>query len=154
MLFDLVPKLTSIAQEFGDAIGRRERITPLFRRLNELEKYLEPAAATETGLTLEARAELILNEEDKLRQTNAMLDKVKESKNVLDSETLKNVPSMEGKLLELTKVHLDQSDRCEEWSDGTLELIEQYNDVIEAVTKTFIEYDKVLTAAEEVSKVK
>ena len=106
----IVPKLTGIAQEIGDCIGKKERIVPLFRRLNELEKHLEPASATESGMTLEARAELILNEEHQIRQTNNLLEQVKVKKSVLDSETLKNVPSMEGKLLELTKLHLSRQD--------------------------------------------
>ena len=44
--------ITGIAQEIGDCIGKKERIVPLFRRLNELEKHLEPASATESGLSL------------------------------------------------------------------------------------------------------
>ena len=150
----VVPKVASMAQEVGDAIGKHERIVPLFRRLNELEKYLEPSAATETGLSLEARAELVLNEEDRLRKINATLEIIKEKKSVLDSETLKHVPSLEGKLLELTKIHLDQSQRCDEWSEEALGHVEQYNEVIDAITKTFIEYDKVLSAAEEACNAK
>ena len=147
-----MPKLAGMAQEIGNEIGKRERITPLFRRLNELERYLEPASATESGLSLEARGELILNEETRLRKINDLLDKVKERKSVLDSETIKDVPNMEGKLLELTKVHLDQSNRTEEWSEEVFGLIEQYNDIVDSITKTFIEYDKVLSKAEEASK--
>ena len=113
----VVPKLASMAQEVGDAIGKHERVVPLFRRLTELEKYLEPSAATETGLSLDARAALILCEEERLRQTNHLLEQISEKKTVLDSQTLKDAPSMEGKLLELTKIHLDQSQRCDEWSD-------------------------------------
>jgi len=150
----VVPKLTGIAQEIGDSIGKKDRIVPLFRRLNELEKHLEPASATESGLSLEARAELILNEEKQIRQTNNFLEQVKAKKSVLDSETLKNVPSMEGKLLELTKLHLHQQNQCEEWSNEALELVEQYNEVIDTLTQTFIEYDKVLTAAEEAAEIK
>ena len=150
----MIPKLASMAQEVGDALGRRERILPLFRRLHELEKHLEPSSAVESGLTLEARAELILAEEDKLRRTNQLLDRVNDGKAVLDSEHLKNVPSLEGKLLELTKVHLDQNEKCDQFNDEVYQLMDQYNEVIDALTKTFIEYDKVLSAAEEAQKIK
>jgi hypothetical protein len=146
--------ITGIAQEIGDCIGKKERIVPLFRRLNELEKHLEPASATESGLSLEARAEVILNEEKQLRQTNNLLEQVKSKKSVLDSETLKNVASMEGKLLELTKLHLDQQSQCEDWSNEALDLVEQYNGLIDTLTQTFVEYDKVLTAAEEAAEIK
>ena len=144
----LVPKLAGIAQEVGDGLGRRERIAPLFRRLNELENLLDPASNVQSGLTLESRAELILSEEAKLKETNAMLEQVKDKKKVLDSESIKNVPSLEGKLLELTRIHLEQNAQGEQWSDEALKLIEQYNDVIDSITKAFIEYDKVISAAE------
>lgn len=145
----MIPKLAGMAQKVGDAIGHRDRIMPLFRRMNELEKLLEPASAAETGLTLEARAELIMSEEQRLREDNALLEQVKDKKNVLNSEALRNVPNLEGQLLQLTKVHLQQNQDCEQWSDEVLQLIDQYNEVIESLTKTFIDYDKVLSAAEE-----
>ena len=56
----LIPKLAGMSQDIGDSLGRRERIVPLFRKLNELEKYLEPTSAIETGMSIPARAELIL----------------------------------------------------------------------------------------------
>jgi hypothetical protein len=148
----MVSKLAGIANEVGDALGRRERITPLFRRLNELDKYLDPASWTEASLSIDSRAELILNEERRIRHNNALLEKVKEKKVFLDSETLKNVPSLESKLVQLTKLHLDQNERGDQWAEDSLGLIEQYNDVVDAITSTFIEYDKVLTAAEELSQ--
>ena len=74
MLIGTFFSFSGIAQEIGDSIGKKDRIVPLFRRLNELEKHLEPASATESGLSLEARAELILNEEKQIRQTNNFLE--------------------------------------------------------------------------------
>lgn len=150
----IVPKLASFAQEIGDALGRRERITPLFRKLNELEKYLDPAASVEVGLSIEARAELILAEEARLRKANELFDSVKAKKSVLDSEALKNVPSLEGKLNQLAKIHLDQNAKGHSLTEESLNLIDQYNEAVEAITQTFVEYDKALTAAEEAQNVK
>ena len=144
----LVPKLAGIAQEVGDGLGRRERIAPLFRKLNELENLLDPASNVQSGLTLESRAELILSEESKLKETNAMLDQVQDKKKVLDSESIKNVPDLESKLLDLTRIHLEQNAQGDQWSGDVLKLIEQYNDVIDSITKAFIEYDKIISAAE------
>ena len=141
-----------MAQDIGDSLGRRERIVPLFRKISELEKYLEPASAVETGMSLQARAELILSEENQIRQTNEYLEKVKNSKSVLDSQAIKDVNSIEGKLAKLTKVQLEQNQKGEQFSEETLILVQQYNEIVDALTKTFIEYDKLLTAAEEDSK--
>ena len=150
----LIPKLAGMSQDIGDSLGRRERIVPLFRKLNELEKYLEPTSAIETGMSIPARAELILAEENEIRKTNDFIERVKDSKSVLDSQAIKNVGSLEGKLAELTKVQLDQNHKGEEFSEDTLNLVEQYNDIVDALTKTFIEYDNLLSAAEDISKAK
>ena len=150
----LVPKLSGMSQEIGDAIGRRERIVPLFRKLNELEKYLEPSSAVETGMSLTARAELILSEENQIRNTNDMLERVKDTKAVLDSQAIKDVSSLEGQMAKLTKIQIEQNQKGDQLSEESLELIGQYNDIVEALTSTFMEYDKLLTAAEEAAKTK
>ena len=77
-----------------------------------------------------------------------MLDQVKDKKKVLDSESIKNVPDLESKLLDLTRIHLEQNAQGDQWSGDVLKLIEQYNDVIDSITKAFIEYDKIISAAE------
>ena len=56
------------------------------------------------------------------------------------------------KLAKLTKVQLEQNQKGEHFSEETLILVQQYNEIVDALTKTFIEYDKLLTAAEENSK--
>ena len=77
---------------------------------------------------------------------------MKKSKSVLDSQAIKDVNSIEGKLAKLTKVQLEQNQKGEHFSEETLILVQQYNEIVDALTKTFIEYDKLLTAAEENSK--
>ena len=55
-------------------------------------------------------------------------------------------------MAKLTKVQLEQNQKGENFSEETLILVQQYNEIVDALTKTFIEYDKLLTAAEENSK--
>ena len=45
----IVPRLTDIAKEVGNAVGTRERVAPLFRRLKELETYMDPSFGESKG---------------------------------------------------------------------------------------------------------
>ena len=49
-----------------------------------------------------------ITEEDLIRKQAGNLEKVKEMSNVLGSEHIKNVTSLEGQLAELSKVHIQQ----------------------------------------------
>ena len=44
-----MPRLTDIAKEVGNAISTRERVVPLFRRLKELESYMDPSFGESKG---------------------------------------------------------------------------------------------------------
>ena len=46
-----MPRLSDIAKEIGNSVGTRERITPLFRRLKELETYMDPTYGENKGVT-------------------------------------------------------------------------------------------------------
>ena len=45
----IVPRLTDISKEVGNATGTRERFAPLFRRLKELEMYMDPSFGESKG---------------------------------------------------------------------------------------------------------
>ena len=45
----IIPRLTDISKEVGNAAGTRERISPLFRRLKELESYMDPSFGENKG---------------------------------------------------------------------------------------------------------
>ena len=45
-----MPRLSDIAKEIGNAVGTRERIAPLFRRLKELETYTDPTYGENKGI--------------------------------------------------------------------------------------------------------
>ena len=73
-----VQELTDIAKECGNAVeARGERISPLFRRAPELDKYLDPGFAEEMGgVPTNLKADLILNREQMLKDVHEMLEKV------------------------------------------------------------------------------
>lgn len=59
------------------------------------------------------------------------------------------MPGLEPKLLELTRIQIDQDEKHRGLNDDTLSLIGQYNDIVETLAKNFIHLDKTLKVAEE-----
>ena len=68
---DVVSKLLSVAKDCGNAVGKRERIAPVLRRTAELAKYTDPGFAENYGgLSPAIKADIVLVEEEKLRETH------------------------------------------------------------------------------------
>ena len=70
---------------------------------------------------------------------------------VLDM-TLEELP--QDKLVKLAEIHNDQEDRAEALGQSTLDLIAQYNDIMATITETFVRYDEILKAAENLKRAK
>ena len=79
--------------------------------MSHLEKFLDPTYTDQLTLSNDAKTEIILAEEDLIRKQAANLEKLKDMAEVLSSEHIKNVPAMEGKLAELSKLHIQQQVR-------------------------------------------
>jgi hypothetical protein len=148
----VVPALNQLARQCGNAVERRgERIAPLLRRTAELERYLDPsfgeAAAAAGGLLLapSVKLELVLAREEKLREVDALLARVERGRAAINGEGFQRVPELEPRLLELARLHLEQEGEGRELTAETLQLMEQYNDILETLTKTFLRYDVTTT---------
>ncbi|XP_023230866.1 uncharacterized protein LOC111630936 [Centruroides sculpturatus] len=81
--------LLSVNTQLQSLIASREKIFAVFAKIEEIEKCLDPDYADELALTDSAKLELILSEEDKIRQTAECLQKVNDLKFVLDSQHIK-----------------------------------------------------------------
>ena len=82
---DVVSDLLDVAKTCGNALEGRDRIAPIIRRTKELESYLDPSFS-EAGVSNQVKANLILAQENKLRKTHELLERVEEGKKVLNSD--------------------------------------------------------------------
>ena len=78
-----------------------------------------------------------------------MLQQVDEKKKVLDaSKDFENAARLQPRLLELTKIQLDQDEAGREMSAETCSLVAEYNGLVETISQALIGYDQALTKAE------
>lgn len=152
----IVPRLTDIAKEVGNAVGTRERVAPLFRRLKELETYMDPAFGENKGLPAELKVEMILAQEEKIRKSAELMKDIQEKSAVLNADAILTYtqPECERNLVKLSTIQLEQEVVCNRLNESTLELVERYNDVISTIAETFVRYDEMLKALEEAKSAK
>ena len=127
----------------------KKAIPKVYNRLAELRKFLDPAYMDEMTLTDEAITDIILAEEDFLRQQAGKLEELESLKEILDSAHIKGMPSHSSKLQELGQVQIDQQDKTGVFTDEVRGLLENYNTIISLVSKQLIQWDQMITKAEK-----
>ncbi len=153
--------LDSLARSLGNAMERRgDRLAPMLRRTQELEKFLDPSflegisGAAEGGLDADEKADVVLAREDEIRKAAAVAERLKALQSVLDGDQFESALRLEPKVKELTRLQIDQAEQEAKLSEETLALIGKYNETIDALSKSFVYYDLVLKDAEERAKPK
>ncbi|KAK7116775.1 hypothetical protein V1264_002395 [Littorina saxatilis] len=130
------------------AVAGKKKLTSVYQNLPALRRYMDPAYTDEMGLSEEAKAEVIFAEEDYLRRVASQLQTVKEHDESLSSEHVKSVPTLSGKLQELSQIHIQQQDNTAQVTEETARLIDAYNSVITTLSKMFIQWDADITKME------
>ncbi|KAL8577282.1 hypothetical protein ACOMHN_062791 [Nucella lapillus] len=130
------------------AVTGKKKLMQIHQNLPALRKYMDPAYTDELGLSDDAKAEVILAEEDYLRRVAAQLQSIKEQDEMISSEHVKSVPKLSGKLQELSQIHIQQQDETAQVTEETARLIDSYNSVITTLSKMFVQWDAEVTKLE------
>jgi len=157
----VISTLASQNSQLNCALAGHKKTEAVISRLPELTQLLDPVYTDRLTLSQAAKAEVVLAEEELIRQQAANLEKVEQMLNLLNSEHIKClesswltcgfdeiVPSLQGKLQELGKVHIKQQDDASELTEQTKSLLLYYNNCINLLSKQFIAWDAKLTQIE------
>lgn len=125
----------------------REAASTFMRRLAELDKLLDPAVE-DKALDLSAKMEEVLVMEPLLHQNAKALNQIQKLASVLDSEVIKNVPSLTGRLENLTLFYLDKKQEADGATANIMDLLQQYNTIIMNITKSFVQFEDTVTRFE------
>lgn len=146
--------LLNANSEIKKSMTGKKAIPKVYNRLAELRKFLDPAYMDEMTLTDEAITDIILAEEDFLKQQAGKLEELESLKEILDSAHIKGMPSHSSKLQELSKVQIDQQDKTGVFTDEVRGLLENYNTIISLVSKQLIHWDQMITKVEKSKQTK
>ncbi|XP_033633811.1 dynactin subunit 3-like [Asterias rubens] len=150
----VVDSLSSVKQSLSGLATGKERIQALWKITDELNSNLTPEAVSKLALTENAKADIILAEEDQLKSLTVLLEKMKGMTDVLDSQHTKGAPAVQEKLQPLTVIQLSQQERADQQSQETKQLLESYNNIVLLLSQQFVQWDAVMTRYEIAAKVR
>jgi dynactin-3 len=148
----IVDAVHSISTQINAATAGRSRIDAVFKRLGELEQFIDPTYVDQLLLSANAKADLILADEAVIRGQAELLENMESKTAVLNSEHIRAVPSLQNRLYDLCKVHLQQQDDADEVTEETKQLVTHYNNVISLLSKQFVLWDEMITRLEQTAR--
>ncbi|PIK40574.1 putative dynactin subunit 3 [Apostichopus japonicus] len=149
-----VEQIYDVKQKLANLTTGRERVHKLWKRLDELNRYLDPQVADELTLSDGMKSDIILAEKDHIEEQAALLQQVENLKSVFESEHVKAAPTLSDKLHPLAAVQIDQQEKLENLGSDVKQLLEAYNNIITLISKQFVQWDETLTRYEVSKKVR
>lgn len=109
---------------------------------------MDPAYTDEMTMSEEAMEEVIMAEEEYLRDQAKNLETMEELKPTLDSEHLKATPQYTEKFEALSQIQITQQDQTADLTEEARRLLATYNNIITLVSRQFVQWDETLTKME------
>ncbi|OXB79216.1 UNVERIFIED_CONTAM: hypothetical protein H355_006675 [Colinus virginianus] len=147
-------ELVKVQVALSNIAGKRERIKILFKKIEDVIKYLDPQYIDRMAVPDTMKLQFILAEEQALPSRVTLLEQVKNLEPILDSASIQAVPDHAAKLQRLSQIQIQQQEQCEQFTDEVKMLLENYNKTTLLLSKQFVQWNEILTQLEAASEVK
>eukprot|EP00088_Acartia_fossae_P053961 TRINITY_DN6165_c0_g1_i7.p1 TRINITY_DN6165_c0_g1~~TRINITY_DN6165_c0_g1_i7.p1 ORF type:complete len:185 (+),score=55.12 TRINITY_DN6165_c0_g1_i7:34-588(+) len=148
----LVQNIAELSTDVGNSLAGHDRITPIIKRLDELEMYLDPVFGENTSQTDRVKQSIVLSQEAEIQKNLDTLEKIHGMTGELSGDRLTDMPAAKTKLEQLHKIQLEERRHADEINKQTLELVEKYNEIIASMNQAFIQAEAEVAALEEKKK--
>ncbi|XP_071522615.1 dynactin subunit 3-like [Panulirus ornatus] len=145
---EVVSTLASLGSQLGSALGTRDRMMMVMKRLDELERYLDPSYGESLELSDTVKLDLVLAHEEQLRNQHQQLNTMNSLKHILDSQHISDAASLGDELVQIANRHSHDEEAATQQSLQIKNMLDQYNSIINTLTETFIKMDEIVTKAE------
>ncbi|EPY82753.1 dynactin subunit 3 [Camelus ferus] len=119
--------LVKVQVALGNIASKRERVKILYKKIEDLIKYLDPEYIDRIAIPDASKLQFILAEEQFILSQVALLEQVEALVPMLDSTHIKAVPEHAARLQRLAQIHIQQQDQCVEITEESKALLEEYN---------------------------
>ncbi|NWV21026.1 DCTN3 protein, partial [Origma solitaria] len=99
-------KLVKVQVALSNITGKRERIKILFKKIDDVIKYLNPQYTDRTAVPDAVKLQFILAEEQAIPASVALLQQVKTLQPILDHTSIQAVPEHAAKLQQHSQIHI------------------------------------------------
>ncbi|XP_035937279.1 dynactin subunit 3 isoform X1 [Halichoerus grypus] len=146
--------LVKVQVALGNIASKRERVKILYKKIEDLIKYLDPEYIDRIAIPDASKLQFILAEEQFILSQIALLEQVEALVPMLDSAHIKAVPEHAARLQRLAQIHIQQQDQCVEITEESKALLEEYNKTTMLLSKQFVQWDELLCQLEAAKQVK
>ncbi|XP_045323632.1 dynactin subunit 3 isoform X2 [Leopardus geoffroyi] len=159
--------LVKVQVALGNIASKRERVKILYKKIEDLIKYLDPEYIDRIAIPDASKLQFILAEEQFILSQIALLEQVEALVPMLDSAHIKAVPEHATRLQRLAQIHIQQQvwegrgleekvdvDQCVEITEESKALLEEYNKTTILLSKQFVQWDELLCQLEAAKQVK
>ncbi|NXQ84303.1 DCTN3 protein, partial [Nyctibius grandis] len=147
-------ELVKVQVALTNIAGKRERIKILFKKIEDVIKYVDPQYIDRMAVPDAMKLQFILAEEPVIPSRAALLEQVKNLQPILDSASIQAVPDHAAKLQRLSQIHIQQQQQCHDLTDGIKALLERYNKMTLLLSKQFVQWNEILTQLEMAKEAK
>jgi len=144
--------IAELSTDVGNSLAGHDRITPIIKRLDELEMYLDPVFGETSSQTDRVKQSIVLSQEMEIQNNLDTLEKIKGMTDDISGDKLANIDATTTKLEQLHKIQLQERKQSDNINKQTLELIERYNTIITSLNQAFLQAEAEVVAAEEKQK--
>ncbi|XP_065647234.1 uncharacterized protein LOC101234411 isoform X2 [Hydra vulgaris] len=123
-------------------------VTLLWKKLPQLQEFLDTEFIKKIKLTDEVKTSLILANEENIRNLSKNLEELKKLQNVVNHPSLKDIPIYSEKLLPLMQIQVDQEAELKDFCARLEQLLVSYNTIINTLSKQFILWNNMVTQCE------
>ncbi|XP_021574387.1 dynactin subunit 3 isoform X3 [Carlito syrichta] len=136
--------LVKVQVALGNIASKRERVKILYKKIEDLIKYLDPEYIDRIAIPDASKLQFILAEEQFILSQVALLEQVDALVPMLDSAHIKAVPEHAARLQHLAQIHIQQQ---------TSILTLTCNQTM-LLSKQFVQWDELLCQLEAAKQVK
>ncbi|KAM6228226.1 dynactin subunit 3-like isoform 2-T2 [Spheniscus humboldti] len=149
----VVDELAKVQVALSNIAGKRERIKILFKKIEDVIKYLDHQYIDRMAVTDAMKLQFILAEEQVIPSRAAFLEQVKNLQPILESASIQ-VPDHAAKLQRLSQIHIQQQEQRQDLTNSVKTLLEDYNKMTLLLSKQFVQWNEILTCLEMAKEAK
>lgn len=127
---------------------RHSVILQLWKKLPDLDEYLTTDFLQKVRLNEEVKTTLILANEENVRNLAKYLDELKSLQNVVNNDSLKDIPEHSSKLEPIIQLHMQQAEEAHDVNERLNKLLTAYNNIINTMSKQFMLWNNFVTQCE------
>uniref|UniRef100_A0A2K6S697 Dynactin subunit 3 n=1 Tax=Saimiri boliviensis boliviensis TaxID=39432 RepID=A0A2K6S697_SAIBB len=136
--------LVKVQVALGNIASKRERVKILYKKIEDMIKYLDPEYIDRIAIPDASKLQFILAEEQFILSQVSLLEQLNTLVPMLDSAHIKAVPEHAARLQRLAQIHIQQQ---------TPILTLTYNQTM-LLSKQFVQWDELLCQLEATKQVK